>query len=213
MKSAACILALALFAIGGPARAQLPRNPQTADGHYPGPLETFLENAKAPTLETKIFGSFEGEQNAKVTFKALIAGDSANREGKLRGLAIELARGTCRHTAYVDVDVSKPDEDWLKESIIELQYIEDKQAATEYWRTKGAVEAGTFGSVQSGLPPSAKVSGLTQAVLNVGWHKPKDGDLALAIDWIPCRNLLFPKATMTDVIKAMSAAHDYLWSH
>ena len=194
-------------------RAEGCRDGEKPYTHYSGPLETLLREAKSPGLETKIFGSFEGEAKAKATFKAIIAWDRARPEAKLRGLAIELAKGDCRHTAYVDVARSKPDEDWLKDLLNDLEGIEDKQAEREYWRAKNSLGGGSSVSVLNALPPSEGAWEMAETVLNIGWWTPKDRDTVLAISWVHCGALLFPNATITDVIKSISAARDYLWSH
>ncbi|MFB3920304.1 MAG: hypothetical protein ACE145_01200 [Terriglobia bacterium] len=207
------IVAFALVATIDPLLAQLPPVVPTVDRHYPGPLETLLKNAKSPRIETKVFGTLDGAEKTRVTFKAIIAWHSATPQNKLRGLTIELARGACHHTAYVDVDISTPEFDWLKESVSSLQYIEDKRATERDWRARGSSVGGMFGSILNGLPPSLWDQALAETVLNVGWWKPEDSDFVLSFHSGPCRMLLFPKANMTDVVKAMSAAHDYLWSH
>ena len=58
------------------AHAQSSAQRITTDRHYTGPLETFLNETKSPGLETKVFGSFEGEEKASVTFKAIISNTS-----------------------------------------------------------------------------------------------------------------------------------------
>jgi hypothetical protein len=203
------VFSLACVAVNAQSRGQRV-GPYT---HHPGPLETFLREAKSPGLETKIFGSFEGEDKAKATFKAIIAWDRARPETKLRGLAIELVKGDCRHTAYVDVDISNPEEDLLKFSLTQLEGIEDRDAARIDWRTDKSLGWGTSAGIMNALPPSERAWGQAETVLNIGWWTARDRDPVLDISSLPCRDLLFPTATITDVIKSISAARDYLWSH
>lgn len=214
MKTAWSIV-LAFVLQGAATPAESPPQCGARERHHPGPLETFLKEAKSPDLETKVFGSLEGADKARVVFKSIIAWDPAKPDAKLKGLAIEVVKGPCRHTTYVDVDLTAPqEEDWLKELLDELEYIKDKREVLERWSGKGSDSRGTTVSVLNGLPPTARALGVAETVLNIGWYVGGKGkDAAVSINGSPCGELRFPNATITEVIDAISAAREYLWSH
>jgi hypothetical protein len=214
MKAALTIVLV--FALQGAATpAESPAQRGAPERHHPGPLETFLKEAKAPDLESEAFGSLEGADKARVVFKSIIAWDPAKPDTKLKGLAIEVVKGPCRHTTYVDVDLTAPqEEDWLKELLDELQYIKDKQEVLEHWSGKSSGSRGTTVSVLNGLRPTARALGVAETVLNIGWYVEGEGkDAAVSINGSPCGDLHFPNTTITEVIGVISAARDYLRSH
>lgn len=212
MKTAWSIV-LAFVLQGAATPAESPPQCGARERHHPGPLETFLKEAKSPDLETKVFGSLEGANSATVIFKGIIAWNRDKPESKLRGLAIESAKGACRHTAYVDVDLTAPqEEDWLKELLDELEYIKDKQEVLEYWSRKGLSNCATTVSVLNGLAPSARTTAVAETVLNIGWYK-EGNDVGVMTNGSPCGDLHFPRATVVEIMNAVSTAREYLLSH
>jgi hypothetical protein len=212
MKAALTIVLV--FALQGAATpAESPPQCGARERHHPGPLETFLKEARSPDLETKVFGSLEGADKARVVFKSIIAWDPAKPDAKLKGLAIEVVKAACRHTTYVDVDPTAPGrEDWLKAALDQLESIKDKKEVLESWRGKGSGSWGTTVSVLNGLAPSARTTAVAETVLNIGWYK-EGNDVEVMTNGSSCGELRFPNATITGVIDAVSAAREYLLTH